>query len=74
MTAASEAGTHNTKVLQYGEHKWMDKYTDTLRERLDEAPVVSVTVGLKEDEEGEREVRKDDEIVGFGSRQLKKTW
>lgn len=52
----------------------MDKYTDTLRERLDEVPVVSVTVGLKEDEEGEREVRKDDEIVGFGSRQLKKTW
>lgn len=35
---------------------------------MDGAPVVSGTVGLKGDAmaEKEREVRKDDEIVGFG--------
>lgn len=40
---------------------------------MNKAPAVSVTVGMKEDEVGEREVRQDDEIVEFSLRQLKKT-
>lgn len=37
------------------------------------APLVPVTVGIKDAEEGEREVRQDDEKVEFSLRQLKKT-
>lgn len=46
----------------------MDKHTHT----VNEAPVLSMTVGMKEDEEGEREVRQDDEIVEFSLTQLEK--
>lgn len=57
------------------EHREMDKYTHihTHAHRVNKAPAVSVTVGMKEDEKGEREVRQDDEIVEFSLRQLKKT-
>ena len=36
-------------------------------------PVVSITVGMKDEEEEEGEVRQDDEIVEFSLRQFERT-
>lgn len=62
---AKKAATDNTKVCRYGDarqataqiHKCANKHTH----KVSKTPAALTAVGLKEDEEGEREVRQDDE-------------
>lgn len=74
-TAASKAGTDSTKVRHYGDARRNREQIQTHKHThgVRKAPLVSVTVGRKEAEEGGREARQDDEIVEFSLRQLKKT-